>query len=124
MYRLRNIYGLDTLEKWLKAFECGLVTLKKGKIDEISKQQLLRIVKMGMQNCLPIQIVCYRQSCGSTNQCIVYSDSYLEFLLDFLKGRSALAAGDEEICFDKMGNEERNRLLKASINSVWIQIED
>lgn len=129
MKRMDNFYAWDSIGDWKDAMNQDLVRLKSVKVTCMNRAEINRhldeIIQMGIHNCFPLQIVCFRPD-GSYKYFM--ADPLMEAFWAFIRVgfyvdvRNPGERSIKRYCFNDLSVSDQESLLKAKINSVWIEV--
>ena len=118
MNRMENNYSWNTIEDWMKAQEMGLVDLE-SKSQKKQNLKMENLINMAEQNCFPLQIVCYRQG----DKKYLAMDPLMKKFWQFVYNKTSFAVDSKkEYYFKDFSVEKQDKILRAVINSVWIEL--
>lgn len=118
MNRVENNYSWNTIEDWIKAQEMGLVEIGANpQKDENYKME--NLINMAEQNCFPLQMVCYQRG----DKKYLALDPLMKKFWHFVHNEiSVLVNSKKEHYFKDFPVEKQDKILRAAINSVWIEL--
>ena len=118
MHRICNIYDWKYLKHWFTALENGkAVCAGKQGIEESGDEELGNAVKLLLNDCFPISIICiyYEKS-----ECRILLTPLWKSIFNFLKSKRSVKINDRIAYFNDFTDDEQNAILNALITAIWI----
>ena len=117
MKRIRDYYNWKTLEQWKFVIDNNYVEKKKISGYELSEKELGQAVDLLIKNCFPIAICC------SVEEAIkkIWFTPFWKRIFNFLNNKQKIERNNKLIDFQELSEEERTKIMKAEIYSIWIE---
>lgn len=117
MKRIKDYYNWKTLEQWKFVIDNKSVEMKNVSGYQLSEKELGQAIDLLIQNYFPIAICCSIEE-GMKK---IWFTPLWEKIFNFLDNEQKIERNNMLVDFEELNTEERAKIMKAEIYSIWIE---